>query len=329
MTADTKPAILLTGAGALGLFFTSRIAELADIFVYARSDRDALKRSGGVYEIRSEKLGDSLFRPAGILEMDETPDFEPDYLFVCLKALDGLDQPALCRNAVSRNTVIVIIENGLGNEEPFRKAFPDNVIISTAAYLGASRPEPGVVRHTDGGRLVFGLYHEPDGISGQAPLERLAGLFNTAGIPAEITDNIRQKRWIKLLWNIGFNPVSVLANDADTEQLLGNPFTAALIRELMNELCAIAAADGIVIPPEVVDDTIAYSEQFAAYRPSMLQDFAVGKAIELDAILGVPLRLAERYQIPAPCLKTVYALMTVAARKDHPVPAAAERRPDK
>lgn len=312
-----KPKILLIGAGALGVFFTSRIAHSADIHVSARSDYEALKAAGH-YRIRSVTLGDYDFTPAGILPFGRTPDFTPDYLFVCLKNLDGMDQPELCRFAVKPGTTIVVIGNGLDNEKPFHRAFPGHEIIGGAAYLGASRPAPGIVLHTDGGKLFFGEY-PPKKTTER--LKLLLDLFNGAGIPAFEAENITEKRWIKLLWNVSFNPVSVLANDADTKLLLDDPECARLIENMMRELARIAEADGVTIPDGIIEETIRYSRDFAAYRPSMLQDFAAGREIELDAILGAPLRTAEQHGLDAPCLRTVYALLRVAARKGHPVPS--------
>ncbi len=304
-----KKKIVLAGAGALGVYFSSRInGDAAEVYVIARSDKAALQKNGGAYQIHSEKYGDYEFRPAGILDQNTVPEFAPDYLFVCLKAIDGLDQPAFCKNFVAPGTVIVIIENGLGNEEPFRKAFPENEIISTAAYVGVSRPEPGKLLHTDGGRLIFGNY-PPEKEYTPALLE-LRSFFQTDAISVELTENIQEKRWIKLLWNAAFNPVSVLGN-ADTKQIMDTPESAALAEEVMHEICAIAAAEGIIIPAESVTGIMEYTRGFSAYKPSMLQDFLAGRALEVEAILGAPLAVAEKHGIRTPKLEAIYALMTL------------------
>lgn len=309
MTA--KPKILLIGPGALGLFFSSRIADQAEIAVAARSDYETAKARGG-YRILSQKHGDSFFQPQ-ILKAGEKPDFTPDYLFVCLKATDGLDQPALCGYAVGKNTTIVIIQNGLGNEEPFRQAFPENEIISTAAYLGASRPEAGTVLHADGGKLFFGEY--PATRQQTAKLQWLADVFNAANIPTRIVENVQEERWRKLLWNASFNPVSVLGSNADSAEMLATENAENLIRKIMLELCAIAESEGITLPEQAVTDMIEYTRAFSAYKPSMLQDYNAGRALEVESIVGAPLRVARKNNISAPMLETVYALMKLVTRK--------------
>ncbi len=306
-----RPKILLIGPGALGLFYTSRLADKADISVAARSDYETAKERGG-YQILSSRHGDFFFRP-DILKAGEKPDFEPDYLFICLKVTDGLDQPGLCTHAVGRNTTIVIIQNGLGNEEPFRRAFPQNEIISTAAYLGASRPEPGTVLHTDGGKLFFGEY--PATVPQTEKLQWLADAFNESGIPTKIVQNVQEERWRKLLWNASFNPVSVLGGDADSAVMLSTENAENLIRRLMLELCAIADSEGIHLPGQAVTDMIEYTRTFAAYKPSMLQDFNAKRPLEVESIVGSPLRIARKNGVPAPMLETVYALMKLITRK--------------
>jgi len=314
----SKPKILLVGAGALGVLFTSKIAHSAEVFVSARGDYEALKATGK-YRIHSQKTGDYDFTPAGILRFGETPDFTPDYLFVCFKNLDGLDLPELCRFAVKPGTVIVVIGNGLNNEAPFHRAYPENEVIGGVAYLGASRPAHGEVLHTDGGRLIFAEFPPRPATE---RLKSLINLFNETGIIAIATDDIAPKRWEKLLWNITFNPVSILENDADSEQILSDSESAKLIENMMHELAAIAKADGVTITDKMIADMIEFTRSFAAYRPSMLQDYKAGREIELDAILGEPLRIAEKYGVSAPCIRTVYAMLRVAARKGHPIPGS-------
>lgn len=306
-----KPKILLIGPGALGLFFISRIADKAEISVVARSDYETAKARGG-YQILSRQHGDLFFQPQ-ILKAGEKPDFEPDYLFVCLKAIDELDQPALCAHAVGRNTTIVIIQNGLGNEEPFRQAFPENEIISTAAYLGASRPEAGTVFHEDGGRLFFGEY--PATCEPTAKLQWLEDAFNASNIPTKSVENVQVERWRKLLWNASFNPVSVLGGNADSAQMLATENAEELIRRIMLELCAIAESEGIHLPDQAVTDMIEYTRAFIAYKPSMLQDFNAGRPLEVESIVGEPVRIARRNGVAAPMLETVYALMKLITRK--------------
>lgn len=306
-----RPKILLIGPGALGLFYTSRLADKAEIAVAARSDYETASARGG-YQILSKQLGDFFFRPR-ILKAGVKPDFEPDYLFVCLKVTDGLDQPALCAHAVGRNTTIVIIQNGLGNEEPFREAFPENEIISTAAYLGASRPEPGTVLHADGGKLFFGEY--PASNPQTAKLQWLADAFNAAKIPTKIVANVQEERWRKLLWNASFNPVSVLGGDADSAVMLSTDNAENLIRRIMLELCAIAESEGIHLTEQAVTDMIEYTRAFAAYKPSMLQDFNANRPLEVESIVGSPVKIARKNGVPAPMLETVYALMKLITRR--------------
>lgn len=95
-------------------------------------------------------------------------------------------------------------------------AYPDNPIISCLAFIAASRTEPGVVEHKAYGKLVMGRY--PEGIDENC--RELSQLFIDGGINIDLTEQVVGERWRKCLWNTPFNPLSVIANGADTRTIL-------------------------------------------------------------------------------------------------------------
>ena len=127
--------------------------------------------------------------------------------------------------------------------------------------------------------------------------------------------NVQEERWRKLLWNASFNPVSVLGGDADSAVMLATENAEDLIRRIMLELCAIAESEGIHLPEQAVTDMIEYTRAFAAYKPSMLQDFNANRPLEVESIVGSPVKIARKNGVPAPMLETVYALMKLITRK--------------
>lgn len=306
------PHILVIGAGAVGVFFSSKtaFANNAKVSVLARSDRQILEKQNNVYHLETV-AGNYDFSPENVYSSLDDLDFEPDFLFVALKADPALDQAAYCAKAISPKTVIVIIENGIGNEEPFVKNFPENDIIGVAAYVGASRPVPGTVKQVDGGKLIAGCAN-----GNQSCVSKLEELFKGTDIVFEKTDSITAKRWEKLLWNVPFNTIAILGRSADTSIIMNDEYAVNLAREVMKEVCEIALAEGYKIPNEKIDGMINYTKQFAAYKPSTLQDFENNKKIELDAILGAPLRIADKHNLSIPHMRTLYALLRLAARQN-------------
>ncbi len=305
--------ILLIGAGAVGVFYASKLvaAGKANLTVLARSDAPTLAKNGGEYRI-VEPEGEYAIRPRVLTSLDEL-DAPPDVLLVALKVNPSLNQAELCRPAVGPNTLIVVIENGIGNEEVFRRAFPDNEIMGCVAYVGAGRIAPAVVRRYDSGRLIGGAY--PPGRPLSARARRLAENFRASGVPFEETPDIVERRWIKLLWNAPYNTICVLGRSADTVDVMACPETEQLSADVMREVIRIAASEGVTLDPTLIQKNLDFTRSFAAYKPSTLQDFEAGRPMEVEAILGAPLRVAARNGVEAPRMTTLYSLMKLIMRK--------------
>lgn len=309
---DAKaPEILLVGAGAVGVYFSGRLALAgAKVSVVARSDYDALKLNGGVYKIEGDH-GNFDFKPERILRSVEEMPVKPDFIVVALKLLPGLDAVELCRPAVGEDTAFLVIQNGLGSDDHLAKAFPGHEVIGSIAYIGASRPKPGFIRQQDTCKLTLGLH--PNGHSKK--VELLNYLLTKSGVGAKISEDIVRDRWRKLLWNAPYNPISVIGNHADTKAIMDLPETAKLAEEVMVEIAAIAKAAGHPLEREYIDSNLEFTRGMSAYKTSMLQDFEAGRPLEVEAILGDPLRVARGLGVDVPAISTMYALLKLADRQ--------------
>ena len=304
MTAiQRKPLVLMAGVGAVGTYFGGRLASsgLVDVRTVCRSDYDEVAANG--YEIVSPN-GDFRFCPDRVYRAAAECEVKPDYLIVTAKVLPQVDVPAMIAPAVGSDTVIVLIQNGIDIEHGVKEAFPANELISVVAYVGVTRTAPGKIVHTDGGLLKMGDY--PSGLS--SCCARLAEWFNGVGVKTECYADIQRVRWEKLVWNAAYNPVSVLAR-ADTREITDDAEAVRLIRAIMGEVSALAAADGWSLPSDTADKMLRYTAGFRPYKPSMLADFENGRPMEIEAILGNALRIAERLNVKTPCLRSVYALI--------------------
>ncbi len=300
-----RTGILLVGAGALGVFFASKLAKAGALTaVVARSDYEAAKTCG--YEV-NDKGSISRFRPDHVIRNAAECPFPPDYLLITSKVLPEIDPAKLTAGMpLKPSTVIVLIQNGIGIEGKIAELFPGHEVLSAVAYLCASRPEPGKVLNTGPGRLEIGSY--PAAAPGPAA-KRLAELFTAGGAPCAVLENVQQARWRKLLWNVPFNPVSVLAGGADTGWLCDGAELEKLCRELMDEVIRTAASEGIRIDPKEADEMMAYTRSLKPYNSSMLQDYLSGRPLEVEAILGNTLRIARKNRIAVPKMEVCYALL--------------------
>ena len=304
-----KTEILLVGTGAVGSYFGGRLAG-TDVRVSAlcRSDYEIMKSDG--IEIRSYK-GDFAFKPVEVIQNAAEYSCQPDYILVCLKVLPEIDQAAIIKPAIGPETAIVLIQNGIEIETDMAKAFPDNEIISTIAFIAVRRLEPGVVSHQGSGMLTMGNY--PDGVSPKT--ERLIEFFQKAGVPCNKTEKIAEERWRKLIWNASFNPVSVLGGGADSIQMLNSPESENLVRLVMAEVRTVANATGNHLPEDIVETTIAGTRKMRPFKTSMLVDFEAGRSMEIDAILGNTIKIGKREGVPTPHLNSLYSLLKLHGAK--------------
>ncbi len=298
-----KTRILLCGAGAVGVYFCGRMAQggMVDVSVLCRSDYDVVKEKG--YHV-SSPAGDFDFHPAGIYRSAAEYPGDADYIIVTSKVLPEVDVPAMIRAAVRPHTAIVLIQNGIEIEKTIVSAFPDNELISSIAYIGVTRTAPGMIVHTDSGKLKFGVF--PNGISAKA--DKLAQLFSSGKIVATITPEIMRARWEKLLWNVPFNPISVLTQ-SDTARIMADPECLQLVRSVMLEVAALADADGWTLPETLIDELLEFTRNFPPYKPSMYVDFLNKRPMEIEAIVGNVVRIAERLHVSVPHIFSIYAML--------------------
>lgn len=315
-SASSRPApprVLVVGSGAIGSLYGAVLHRAgAEVSVVCRSEVGVVREHG--LRIRSPLAtnGDLSFRPAQVLARVEDCAEPPDVLLLCTKVLPGVDRAALIRPAVGPRTLIVLIQNGIGIEAEVARAFPEHTVVSVLAFVGVSRVAPGEFEHKAYGALTMG-----DVPHGASPATRaLATLFREGGVPVTVSEQIETERWRKTVWNAAFNPLSVLAGGADTRVLLDTPGGEALLRELMAEVCATAAAAGHALPPELIDQMIANTQAMPPYRNSMALDWLAGHPLELDAILGHLLAVAAERGVPVPRLQTIDTAvrMRLAAR---------------
>ncbi|MFA5985693.1 MAG: 2-dehydropantoate 2-reductase [Methylococcaceae bacterium] len=293
--------ILVVGAGAIGGFYGSLLAKIGlEVSVVGRTDYDTMQQQG--IQIEST-LGHWTFKPAQILRHAHELEGVADYVLLCTKVIPSVDRVALIQAAISPQTAIVLIQNGIDIEQEIHCAFPNHEIISGLAFICSNRIAPAKILHLAYGRLLLGNW--PNSVS--AKTEQLSVWFRQAGIECNTSADIVNGRWQKCVWNAPFNPLSVLSGGLPTLAILHSQET--FIRQIMQEVCLIAAAVGQPLPEDIIEQNIARTYNMPPYKTSMLLDFENGRAMETEAILGNTLSAAARVGIACPHLESVYALM--------------------
>jgi 2-dehydropantoate 2-reductase len=296
--------VLIVGAGGVGAYFGGRLAQAGmEVSALCRSNYEQVKENG--FEIKSI-AGDFSFKPAGVYRScSEYPD-TADYLIVTTKVLPDIDVVKIIKDAIKPGTMIVLIQNGIEIEQEIAKAFPDNELVSSIAYIGVFQLDGGKIEHQAAGRLKMGVYK--GGSSDK--LDMLAASFTKVNVECEIVEDIEFFRWVKLIWNAPYNPVSVLAGGVDTKVISETKALEDLCAKLMEEVCAVAKSRGIHLPDDIIQKNLDYTRNFPPYKTSMLLDFENKRPLEVDAIVGKVVRIANEEKVAVPYLETIYALLT-------------------
>lgn len=295
--------ILIVGAGAIGGFYGGLLAKTgADVAVVCRSDYEIVKQQG--YRIVSRDLGDWRFTPSRVLRDAGEYQDNADYVILTSKVTADIDRLSLVRPALSAETTLVFIQNGVEIEQEFVDAFPEQEIVSGLAYICCNRWQAAVVNHLAYGKLTLG--NLPTGAI-SAKTRHLQDLFLQTGIECSVSEDIITSRWQKCVWNAPFSPLSVLSGGLATEAILQNQ--EIFVRRIMQEVCDIAAGCGHPLPEDVIETNIANTRAMPPYKTSMLLDYQRGQRMETEAILGNAVRAGLRQGVNCPNLQALYALM--------------------
>jgi len=299
--------ILVMGAGAVGAYFGARLQRAGEQVVFcARGEHLRVLKDHGL--TFASYQGD--FSIAVIATTDPR-EFAPyDLILFCVKSYDTSTAAHSLEGCLNSGGTILTVQNGVENETLLVEVFGKDNVMGGNARVGAELVAPGRVVHRTGGLIEFG---ELDGRD-TARAKRLADLFLRAGIFGELTMRLPTIRWEKLLWNAAFNTVSTLAQ-RKVGDLIDDADGVTLLRALMQEIAAVARAEGVALGEAQVDAQITRSRtSLREVRPSTLQDSERGKPLEYEALCGAVIRAARRHQIATPYMDTVYALMKLLDR---------------
>ena len=318
-------SMAVVGAGAVGLYFGGRLAAAGeDVRFLVRSDYDGLRRDGLTVE---SVAGDFHLESPQVFR--RARDVGPvDLVVVTWKTTANRHFKEVLTPLMGKGTAVLTLQNGLGNTEHLAGLFGPERIMGGLCFVCINRIEPGLVRHTGGGRITVG---ELQG-KGGARLDEIVRRFQAAGIDCRAVEDLAAAQWMKLVWNVPFNGLGV-AGAAGPSVLNAHPATPAcclttdllladsrwgqLVRELMSEVIAAARALGHDMPDAVADERIARTRTMGAYKASTLIDFERGQPLELESLFREPLRQAAAAGVATPRLAELCAVLEGLEHRHH------------
>jgi 2-dehydropantoate 2-reductase len=225
-----------------------------------------------------------------------------DLVLIAIKATANSALDTLIPPLLHNNTVLLTLQNGLGNEEYLAERFGGARVMGGLCFTCINKTGPGKIVHLGEGRISIGE------MKGRAVelTRRIRDIFRESDIECEAKDDLPRERWKKLVWNIPFNGLSIAEGGIDVGRILANPNLEQKVRALMRETLDAAAKLGHHLPDSLIEKQIAVSLAMKDYKPSSLLDFLAGRDVEVDAIWGEPLRRAKAAGAEVPVLEELH-----------------------
>jgi 2-dehydropantoate 2-reductase len=332
--------VCVFGVGAIGGFIGYRLAAAGcDLSGVARGATLAALRERGLRFAEDGRAGTARVESLSIRASSDPVELgEQDLVVLAVKA------PALAQAAASiapllgPETVVLPAMNGvpwwffhglgrgqgrgsdasgafegwnLASVDPsgsIAAAIPPSRVLGCVVHIGASCPEPGLVKALPLRRLIIG---EPTGAD-TPRLSAVAGALRGAGFDVDVTDSIQREIWYKLWGNMTMNPVSALTG-ATMDRIIDDPLVYRFCCDVMAEAKRVGARIGCGID-QTEEDRMTISRSLGAFKTSMLQDVEAGRPVELDAIVSSVREIGALVGEPTPNIDALLGLARLRAR---------------
>ena len=271
--------------GAIGGFYGAKLAHAGkEVHFLSHSDYQYVKERG----LQVDSCDGSFHLPQ-INAYGAASDMPKcDVVLIGLKTVNNHLLPKLLPPLLKEDTLVVLIQNGIGVEEDVQKMFPEVQLAAGLAFICSAKTEPGRVNHQCYGYINIGNYS----CKQQEKIDEVLDDFRKAGVDANEVEYL-EARWKKAVWNMPFNGMTVALN-TQTDILLQHPSTLQLIKDQMMEVIEAAQACGVKNIDESFAEKMIYNTvHMTPYSPSMKLDFDFKRPMEINYLYTRPIEKAR------------------------------------
>ena len=299
--------VCVAGAGVIGSLFAAHLARVAEVSALTRREEhaEALRTQG----LRVSGRADFTAQLDAATSPDHLP--QPELVILACKGTD-LDEVAARLAGHWPDATLMTVQNGIGADEIVARhgGWP---LLASVTFMSGTRHEDTHVQYV----LDTATWIGP--ARGTTPVDAqiVADLIVASGLKAEAFDDLRPAQWSKLIFNATVNTVAALTglpHDPHFAALDRPSDLGHLVRPLMDEGKAVAAAAGVQLGEDPWEMNVLATKRGSAHYPSMLEDVEAHRPTEIDMITGSLVREAHRVGVPVPLHETMERL--IKAKED-------------
>jgi 2-dehydropantoate 2-reductase len=302
MSVPHSLQVAVMGAGAVGADYGGLLARAGHrvVLVARPSHVEAIERAG----LRIETGAfDEHVRLAATT--DPAAVAGADLVLFSVKSTDTEAAGEAIRDHLAPGALVLCLQNGVDNADRLRTVLPHARVAAAVVYVATEMAGPGHVRHHGRGELVI----EPS-----PACEGVAAALAAAGIPTEVSDNVRGALWLKLILNCAYNALSAITQ-LPYGTIVAGEGVAEVMRDVVDEALAVAASEGVRVAGDAHATVATLARSMPTQYSSTAQDLARGKRTEIDHLNGLVVRRGAEAGIPTPANRTLWALVKLLEAK--------------
>lgn len=301
----SKKTYCVLGTGAIGGYCAAKLAQAGfEVHCLLRSDFQVVKESGLSILTGKEKI---TVKVNAYQHAHDLP--KCDVILVSFKSTENSLLKIMLPKIMHKNSVIVLLQNGIGAEQELAKCIEASKIIGAICLLKVSKIAPGIIKHYSQNTIELAQYYEDPQKEGLTKVtEELATHFRKSGIESLALPNLASMRWTKLCGNLAMSGLSTVLN-ASIQEVVNNPASFSLLCEIIKEAISVAESTGAKFPENFYQKRIDIFKSFVDTQSSyssMKEDFDAKRPLELHGIYENALEIAKKHNIAMPLTKMLY-----------------------
>lgn len=283
--------IVIVGAGAIGSLFGGLLSKRNNVILIGRTPHVRVIKKNGLKITGKTKLNIKISAEDSIKKIN----FFPELLILTVKSFDTENAIKEAKPLISKDTVVLSLQNGLDNVDKIKKYVDYKKVIAGVTTHGALFSKPGLIKHTGKGLTILG---ELNG-NKTSRIDKIVKIFNQAGIETVASKNITKEIWIKAIINSSINPLSAIFH-CKNGYLLKNPILEKIVERICKESVIIANSKGVNISYECsIKKTKEVIRATSENYSSMFQSVKKGSKTEIESINGKLVEIGKKNDVGA------------------------------